>query len=59
MESTPDTVISLTIGQKLVVLESVEVVVKRVIDFGRLIRVAPSALPNPRWARSWFRRAAK
>ena len=55
MESTPDTVISLTIGQKLVVLESVEVVVKRVIDFGRLIRVAPSALPNPRWARSWFR----
>ena len=47
MESTPDTVISLTNGQKLVVLESVEEVVKRVIDFRRLIRVVPSALPHP------------
>jgi flagellar protein FlbD len=42
MESTPDTVISLTNGQKLVVLESVDEVVKRVIAFRRLIQVAPS-----------------
>ena len=33
LESTPDTVISLTNGQKLVVRESVDEVVKRVIEF--------------------------
>jgi flagellar protein FlbD len=42
MESTPDTVISLTNGQKLVVLESVDEVVRRVIEFRRLIQVAPN-----------------
>ena len=41
LESTPDTVISLTNGQKLVVLESVEEVVRRVIEFRRLIQAAP------------------
>lgn len=41
MESTPDTVISLTNGQKLVVIESVDEVVKRVIDYRRLIHNAP------------------
>ena len=41
MESTPDTVISLTNGQKLVVLESVEEVVKRIIEFRRLIQIPP------------------
>jgi flagellar protein FlbD len=41
MESTPDTVISLTNGQKLVVLESVDEIVKRVIDFRRLIHAFP------------------
>lgn len=46
MESTPDTVISLTNGQKLVVLESVEEVVKRVIDFRRLIHTRPPAIPH-------------
>jgi flagellar protein FlbD len=43
LESTPDTVISLTNGQKLVVLESVEEVVKRVIEFRRLIQVPPQS----------------
>ncbi len=46
MESTPDTVISLTNGQKLVVLESVEEVVKRVIDFRRFIHTMPQAIPH-------------
>jgi len=35
MENTPDTVISLTNGQKLVVLESAEEIVRRVIEFRR------------------------
>jgi flagellar protein FlbD len=47
MEATPDTVISLTNGQKLVVLESVDEVVKRVIDFRRSIHVAPQVCNHP------------
>jgi flagellar protein FlbD len=39
IESTPDTVISLTNGQKLVVLESVQEVVRRVIDFRKSIQI--------------------
>jgi flagellar protein FlbD len=46
MESTPDTVISLTNGQKLVVLESVDEVVKRVVDFRRLIHTTPHTTPQ-------------
>jgi flagellar protein FlbD len=37
IEVTPDTVISLTTGQKLVVLETAEDVVERVIAFRRAI----------------------
>jgi len=37
VESTPDTIISLTSGQKLVVLESVDEVVNKVIQFRRAI----------------------
>jgi flagellar protein FlbD len=37
MEMTPDTVISLTNGQKLVVLESTEEIVRSVIEFRRQI----------------------
>ena len=37
VEATPDTVISLTTGQKLVVLESVDEIVRRVIDFRRAV----------------------
>jgi flagellar protein FlbD len=37
IEVTPDTVISLTTGQKLVVLETAEEVVKRVLEFRRAI----------------------
>jgi len=37
LESTPDTVITLTSGQKLVVLETMDEIVKRVIEFKRAI----------------------
>jgi flagellar protein FlbD len=35
METTPDTVISLTNGQKYVVLEAAEDIVEKVVDFRR------------------------
>ena len=37
MEATPDTVISLVNGQKMVVLESTEDVIQKVIEFRREI----------------------
>jgi len=37
IEATPDTMISLTTGQKLVVLEPAEEVVRRVVEFRRAI----------------------
>ena len=37
MESTPDTVISMTNGQKFVVLESTDDVIRKVIEFRREI----------------------
>ena len=37
VETTPDTVISMTNGQKFVVLESADEVVRRVIEFRRAI----------------------
>ena len=43
LESTPDTVISLTTGQKMVVRETVEEVVRRVIEFRRLIQAPPDS----------------
>ncbi|HUO30830.1 MAG TPA: flagellar FlbD family protein [Bryobacteraceae bacterium] len=57
IEVTPDTVIALTTGQKLVVLEPAEEVVARVLEFRRavyrgsllcpLIQQAPDAAPPP------------
>lgn len=41
LEATPDTVIALTTGQKLMVLESAEEVVQKVIEFRRLIASPP------------------
>jgi flagellar protein FlbD len=41
VEVTPDTVISLTTGQKLVVLESADEVIQKVIEFRRLITERP------------------
>jgi len=45
IEVTPDTVISLTTGQKLVVLESPEEVVRRVVEFRRAICAPPFSPP--------------
>ena len=38
VESTPDTVITLTTGQKILVREDVDEIIRRVIDFKRQIR---------------------
>ena len=45
IEMTPDTVISLTNGQKLVVLETSDEVVRKVIEFRREINRGPFAPP--------------
>jgi flagellar protein FlbD len=45
METTPDTVISLTTGQKFMVLESAEEIVDRVVQFRHLIM---NGLPQTR-----------
>ena len=37
MEVTPDTVITMTTGQKFIVLESAEEVIEKVIDFRRAL----------------------
>ena len=48
IETTPDTVISLTNGQKLVVLEAVEEIIDKVVEFRRrLYRDLPSEETNP------------
>jgi flagellar protein FlbD len=47
IETTPDTMISLTTGQKLMVLESVEEVIERVIRFRRAVMACPLSRPEP------------
>jgi flagellar protein FlbD len=43
VESTPDTVISLTNGQKFVVLESTDDVIRKVVDFRQeIVRGTPT-----------------
>ena len=39
IEETPDTVVTLTTNEKIVVREPSEVLIDRVIDFGRRLRV--------------------
>jgi flagellar protein FlbD len=46
IETTPDTIISLTTGQKFIVLESADEVIRRVIAFRRQILLPESALDN-------------
>lgn len=50
LETTPDTVISMTTGQKFMVRESAEEVIRRVVAFRREIcadlPMCPSALPR-------------
>jgi flagellar protein FlbD len=44
VEATPDTVIALTTGQKLMVLESADEIVQKVIQFRRAIAQHPDVL---------------
>jgi flagellar protein FlbD len=44
VEATPDTVITLTNGQKFIVLEVPETVIARVVDFRRSILASPDLL---------------
>jgi len=46
IDTTPDTVITLTTGQKVVVLESSEEIVERVIRFRRSLTGVSGALPG-------------
>jgi flagellar protein FlbD len=41
IESTPDTVITLTTGQKLMVSETADEVVRQIVDFRRSILAGP------------------
>jgi flagellar protein FlbD len=47
VEETPDTLIALTTGQKLVVLESADEVIQKVIEFRRQIAHAPELMVSP------------
>jgi flagellar protein FlbD len=47
MESTPDTVIALTTGQKLVVMESADEVIEKVIEFRRSVGCRPDPVTSP------------
>ena len=47
IESTPDTVITMTNGQKLVVVESADAVIERIVAFRRSIHFFPSLSPRP------------
>ncbi len=41
IEQTPDTMIALTTGERIVVAETVRQVVDRAIEYGRLLRGSP------------------
>jgi flagellar protein FlbD len=41
IETTPDTVISMTTGQKIMVLESTEEILQRVVEFRRSVGICP------------------
>ena len=47
MEITPDTVISMTTGQKFVVVEPAEQVIERIVAFRRRIGTPQIAEPQP------------
>jgi flagellar protein FlbD len=44
IDTTPDTVITLTTGQKIVVLETTEEIVERVVHFRRSLMAPPEIL---------------
>ena len=42
IEETPDTVVTLTTSEKIVIRETMDEVMKRAIEYGRLIRTFPA-----------------
>jgi flagellar protein FlbD len=48
IEMTPDTVITLTTGQKFMVLEPSEEIIARVIEFRRAVRDSGPVIPMPK-----------
>ena len=38
IEATPDTIVSLSSGEKIIIRESVDEVIRRCIDYGRALR---------------------
>ncbi len=46
VEQTPDTMITLLTGDRLMVKESVQEVVRRAIEYGRTLRVFGNQLPQ-------------
>jgi flagellar protein FlbD len=47
VEDTPDTVVTLVSGEKLVVMETVEQVLEKIIDYRRRLMVCPDASGPP------------
>ena len=47
IEATPDTVITMTNGQKLVVADSADAVIEKIISFRRSIQHVPTVTPPP------------
>jgi flagellar protein FlbD len=45
IENAPDTVITLVSGEKIVVLETVEEVMTRIVEYRRRLLAPPSAVP--------------
>jgi flagellar protein FlbD len=45
IENAPDTVITLVTGEKIVVLETADEVMNRIVDYRRRLRIPASALP--------------
>lgn len=41
VEITPDTIVTLTTGEKVIVKESAEELVDRVVEYGRRLRICP------------------
>lgn len=47
IEKAPDTVVTLTTGEKIVVLETPEVVIEKVVEFRRALMAGSAASVNP------------
>ena len=46
LESTPDTIVTLSNGDKIMVTESVDEIIERFVEFRRRIFVGPTIIPQ-------------